>query len=149
MAITDIKALGQKMGEQEYRLPGWAPGEDFVCKLRRPTLTGMTAIAGFVPNPLMPVIASLFLPTGKKIDAIPQDQQSKAMQAMAQYALVEPTYEEIMAAGLELTDQQYASIYAFALGGAPALSTFRGIAGGKPGGDGADLQRGAVAAGGD
>lgn len=149
MAVTDVKRLGRKLVELEYHLPGWVPGEDFVCRLRRPTLTGMTAAVGFVPNPLMPVVASLFLPTGKKIDAIPQDQQSKAMQAMARYALVEPTFDEITEAGLELTDQQYAAIYAFALGGAAALDRFRGIAGGQPGGDGADLQHAAVTAGGD
>lgn len=147
--IQDIEALRAKYGVREYPLPGWEPGEDFIAKLRRPSLTDMTAVAGYVPNPLMGVIADMFMPTAKKVSKIPQDQQAKALQAMAKFALVEPTYDQLTEAGISLTDQQYNAIYTFTLGGATALARFRKFNGLKPGGDGADVPNAPVAPGGD
>ena len=149
MATTDIKALGRAMADQEYHLPGWEPGTEFICRLRRPTLAGMLTATGFVPNPLMPVVADLFMPTAKKIDAIPLDQQNKALVAIARYALLEPTFDQIAESGLELTDQQYSAIYAYALGGTAGLGNFRRLTGGKPHGDVSGVQHSAVKAGGD
>ena len=75
--ISNIDDLKGKYGIQEYALPGWDPGEDFVAKLRRPSLIDMTAAVGYVPNPLMGVVADLFIANRKQVDKIPRDQQSK------------------------------------------------------------------------
>lgn len=147
--ITSLEEIRAKYGIQEYALPGWEPGADFVCKLRRPGLTDMTAAVGFVPNPLMGVVADLFTPTGEKLKKIPRDQQSKGIQAIARYALVEPTYDQLAEAGIALTDEQYQAIYAFALGGAAALERFRTLVGREPGDHGANVSDPPVEAGGD
>jgi len=135
--ITDFEQIKARYGVQEYALPGWEHETDFVVRLRRPSLIGMTAAVGFVPNPLMSVVADMFTPTTKKLDKIDKAQQSKAIQAMAKYALVEPTYDQLTEAGVELTDEQYNAIYSFALGGAPALDRFRRMLGLEPRGNGA------------
>lgn len=147
--ITNIETIRSKHGIAEYRLPGWDADEEFVCKLRRPSATGLAAAVGHVPNPLLGVVAEMFMAGPKAVAKIPADQQAQALQAIARYALVEPTYDQLADAGVDLTDNQYHAIYAFALGGAIGLARFLAVVGFKPGGDGAGVPDAAVPAGGD
>lgn len=143
--MTDIMQAASRYAAREYALPGWGDEGDFVCKLRRPGLVAMAEAAGFVPNPLLPAIEELFFPAGKQIK-LPPEQQARALHEIARYALVEPTLEELNAAGLQLTDEQYLAIYAFALKGAEGLARFRGAVRGEPFGDGGDVRGAAVQA---
>ncbi len=145
--MTDIHLAARRYGAQEAALPGWEPGEDFVCRLRRPGLVAMARAAGFVPNPLIESIQELFFPAAGGARLAPE-QQAKALHEIARYALISPTMEEIGGAGLELTDEQYLAIYAFALKGADGMARFRRVLGGEPGGDGGGLRGEAVLSGG-
>jgi len=122
--VTDIIEAAKRYGAREYALPGWGPEAEFLCKLRRPGLVAMAEAAGFVPNPLLNAIDELFFPAGRQAK-LPPDQEAKALHAIARYALVEPTLDELGEAGLTLTDEQYLAIYAFALKGAEGLARFR------------------------
>ena len=147
--ITNVEDIRGKHGVQEYRLPGWESGEEFVCKLRRPSATGLAAAVGHVPNPLLGVVAEMFMAGPKAVAKIPADQQAQALLAIARYALVEPTYDQVAEAGIDVSDNQYHAIYAFALGGATGLARFLAIIGFKSRGDGADVSNAAVAPDGD
>jgi hypothetical protein len=147
--ITNFEELKNKYGNREYALPGWDFNSDFVCKLKRPSLVDMTAVVGFVPNPLMGTVADLFMPTTKKMEKMDQEKQARALQLMAKFALQEPTYDQLAEAGIALTDEQYNAIYAFALGGAAGLDRFRQLNRREPGNDGAAVSAAPVAAGGD
>ena len=144
--MTDILEAAGRYAAQEYALPGWGPEGDFVCRLRRPGLVAMAEAAGFVPNPLLPAIEELFFPAAKQVK-LPPDQQARALHEIARYALVEPTMDELSAAGLSLTDEQYLAIYAFALKGAEGLNRFRGAVRGEPLRDGGGVCDAAVEAG--
>jgi hypothetical protein len=146
MNFDELKVL---YGIREYALPGWELDSDFVCKLKRPSLTDMSATVGFVPNPLMGTVADLFMPTSKKLEKMEQEKQAKALQLMAKFALQEPTYAQLEEAGIALTDEQYNAIYAFALGGAAGLDRFRQLNRREPGNDVAAVSDAPVAAGGD
>jgi len=147
--VQDLKAK-YGYGAQEQQLPGWEKDVPFVCRLRRPQLTNMAEIAGFIPNPLLGTIDEMFFPTpGKKQAQASPEQRSKIMRLMAKYALVEPTLDELDQAGVELTDEQYAAIYLYALGGLDTLSRFRPAQRGLAGNDGSAVPRPAVEPGGD
>jgi hypothetical protein len=88
-------------------------------------------------------VEELFFPAGKQVK-LPPDQQAKALQAIARYALVSPTLDELNEAGLELTDEQYLAIYAFALKGAEGLARFRSGLRSEPRKDGGGVSCGAV-----
>lgn len=133
--MTDISEAVGRYAAREHALPGWGPEGDFVCRLRRPGLVAMAEAAGFVPNPLLPAIEELFFPAGRQVK-LPPEQQARALNEIARYALVEPSLDELSAAGLGLTDEQYLAIYAFALKGAEGLARFRGAVRGEPFGDG-------------
>jgi len=141
--MTDIQEAARRHGPREYALPGWEPGEEFSCRLRRPGLVSMAEAAGFVPNPLLAAIAELFFPAGPEA-RLPPDQQARALREIARYALAEPTLEALEETGLTLTDEQYLAIYAFALKGAEGLARFRGALRGQPGGDGGGVRPEAV-----
>jgi len=145
--MTDIQEAARRHGPREYALPGWEPGEEFSCRLSRPGLVAMARAVGFVPNPLIEAIQELFFPAAGGTRLAPE-QQAKALYEIARYALVSPTMEELTDAGLELTDEQYLAIYAFALKGADGMARFRRVLGGEPGGDGDGLRRAAVSTGG-
>lgn len=93
-------------------------------RVRKPTLYNM-ASTGVIPNPLLETVQQLFMASAKKIEKISLEKQANALIQMARYALVEPTLDDIVAAGLTLTDEQLLALYAFAIGGAAALAPFR------------------------
>ena len=93
-----------------------------------------------IPNPLLETVQQLFMASAKKIEKISLEKQANALIQMARYALVEPTLDDIVAAGLTLTDEQLLALYAFAIGGAAALAPFRQGVRQRPDGDGQDVQ---------
>jgi hypothetical protein len=141
--MTDIQAAACNHGAVLHALPGWGADDQFVCRLRRPGLVNLVSAAGFVPNPLLAAVEEMFFPSEKQ-PRLPIDQQARALEAIARYAMVEPTFDELTDAGLELTDEQFLAIYAFALKGADGLARFRDAMRGAPGGHGDDIPHKAV-----
>jgi len=127
LAITPLDEIRAANAAQEVELSGWEPGRPFVCRMRRPRLFEMAA-AGEIPNPLLPVVEELFMQNAAALSKRNVADQSRALLALAEMALVEPTVEEIHGAGAALTDDQLLEIYAFILGGAAALAGFRAAA---------------------
>lgn len=124
MAITSLDEIRAANAAQEVELSGWEPDKPFRCRLRRPRLYEMAA-AGEIPNPLLPVVEELFMQNTAALSKRSVDEQSKALLALADMALVEPTAAEIHEAGAVLTDDQLLEIYTFILGGAAILAGFR------------------------
>lgn len=121
--ITDLERMKQGGGPKEVTLSGW-DGEEITVLLRRPTLFNMAA-SGQIPNPLLPAAEALFMMNGSRITKNSLTDTAKALIEIARAALVKPTLEEMAEAGLELTDEQLNEIYAFVIGGAKRLETFR------------------------
>lgn len=124
MSVTSLDAIRAANAAQEITLSGWEGDEPFVCKARRPRLYEMAAV-GDIPNPLLPVVEELFMRNSAALSKRDIAEQSKALVALAELALVEPTVQEIHEAGASLTDDQLLEIYTFVLGGAAALAGFR------------------------
>lgn len=143
----NLAALAAKHGIQEIVLPGWDE-EPFVCKAKRPSVFNMAAM-GLIPNPLMDAVQAMFSGNRERVDAVPLDQQGKVAIQIARYALVEPTYAELEAAGIALTDEQLTNIYVFALGGARVLEPFRALLRGGVSGDGENVSNATEQVGGD
>lgn len=134
MSVTSLEAIRAANAVQEITLSGWEGAEPFVCRVRRPRLYEMAA-AGEIPNPLLPVVEELFMRNTAALAKRDVAEQSKALLALAELTLVEPTVNEIHEAGATLTDDQLLEIYTFVLGGAASLAGFREAARGAVGGD--------------
>lgn len=124
LKVTSIEQLKQAC-EAVVELPSFAEGTEFVAKLRRPSLMNMVK-TGKIPNQLLTYANSLFVKGGvnaQDLDALSGIMD--IMEIMCEACFVEPTYQEIKDAGIELTDEQMMFIFNYSQNGVRALSKFR------------------------
>lgn len=122
MAVTPMKKLTKIAQGVEVELPGFLSGETFTVRLRRPSLLAL-AKEGRIPNGLLSCVEELFN-TGSVARA---DLASLygVLELFAKATLVEPSYEELEEAGIQLTDAQLLFLYNFAQAGVTDLHRFR------------------------
>ena len=123
MAVTSIEKLKQLSQGQEVELQGWDE-EPFVCILKRPSLLGLVE-NGDIPNPLLHAAYILFNGSNDPKDQINLKEANDLYRIIAKAAMVNPTYQDIIDAGLELTDMQLLEIYRFTQLGVKSLISFR------------------------
>ena len=124
--ITKIEDLAGAKGT-EVALPGFTLGEQFTVKLRRPSLMRL-AQEGRIPNQLLGTAATLFN-EGMSKNMLDDGERFKELSDMviclAKAAMVDPSYDELDAAGIGLTDEQLFHIYMFTQKGVQMLDVFR------------------------
>ena len=103
-------------------IPGWF-GETVEVELKRPSILALAA-AGAIPNPLMKTAHKLFY-SGINPDGGDLAEEGRVLLEVAKAALVKPSFDELEAAGIELTDEQLIAIFQFTQLGAKALDRFR------------------------
>lgn len=126
-SITTIEQLKQYSSGVIVELPPFAEGQPFFAKLKRPSLLGMVK-QGKIPNTLLVRANELFVQDGTGFDPDEQDMMSQmfdVLELMAKETFVEPTYEQMKDAGVELTDEQMMFIFNYAQQGVRALESFR------------------------
>lgn len=127
--ITSIEELKKVAMGELVELPPFAEGTQFVVRLKRPSMMAL-AKSGRIPNALMDSAVQLFDNAKSKPakEMSKQDNMSKMYdlcKAMAEAALVEPTYKELEEAGIELSDAQLLAIFNYTQTGAKQLDSFR------------------------
>ena len=123
MAVTSIEKLKQLSHGQEVELQGWDE-EPFVCILKRPSLLGLVE-NGDIPNPLLHAAYILFNGSNDPKDQINLKEANDLYRIIAKAAMVNPTYQDVIDTGLELTDMQLLEIYRFTQLGVKSLISFR------------------------
>ena len=128
--VSKIEDLKKFAGGSEVELPGFVSDKPFNVILKRPSLLDM-AQAGVIPNPLLGIAAELFregvtksVSNGEKFKSMAQ-----VLQCVAEMALVEPSYQELKEAGIQLTDMQLLHIYDYVQTGVNTLKLFREMQG--------------------
>lgn len=127
--ITSIAQLSEYAKGQIVRLPGFAPNQPFVARLRRPSLMVLMK-NGKIPNSLLGEVSNLFGKGKEKnnetaVDPSRMSSMLGLMETLAEAALVSPTYEEIKSAGISLTDEQLTAIFNYTQGSIEDLKSFR------------------------
>ena len=123
MAVTSIEKLKKLSQGQEVELQGWDE-EPFVCVLKRPSLLGLVE-NGDIPNPLLHAAYTLFNEANNPKDQVNLKEANELYRIIAKAAMVNPTYDQVVEAGLELTDMQLLEIYRFTQLGVKSLISFR------------------------
>ena len=104
-------------------------------RVKRPSFYAM--IAGDAAlNPLIPELDKLFIRHDRSGHTSPGSSFAKALTRIARECLVEPSFDELTAAGVQLTDDQLVELSLYATEGAEALRSFRRRARGGAGADG-------------
>lgn len=125
--VTSLEDLKKYAKGVYAELPEFGPDQPFYAYISRPSLLSLTA-NGKIPNALLGIATSLFKNGSATISsAKPEDLQksTQVFHILAKAALVNPTYDEIKEAGLELNDEQLAFIFNYTQQGTKALETFR------------------------
>jgi len=105
-------------------LPPFGDGTPFIARVRRPSMLKLCK-EGVIPNSLLKQATSLFTSGNDSIDKISITEIYDICEIICMSALVVPTYEEVQAANLELTDEQVMAIFQYSQGGVKALENFR------------------------
>ena len=111
---------------QTVKIPGWC-GDFWQCELRRPSILALAA-KGAIVNPLMKTARKLFY-TGISPESGNLEEEGRVLIEIAKAAMVKPSFDELEAAGIGLTDEQLVAIFQFTQLGAKALDRFRGLSG--------------------
>lgn len=124
--VTSIADITRYAEGRVCELPGFASDQPFVARLRRPSLMAL-AKNGRIPNPLLKSVTELFEGGGQ---VVVKDDKKLAdiydlCNIFAEAALIEPSFEEIKAAGLQLTDEQLMFIFRYSQVGNEAAENFR------------------------
>lgn len=125
--ITNITELKQYAKGSVVELPPFAEDQPFIARVKRPSLLGMVK-SGKIPNSLISKTNELFSNSQEAFN--PDDDKMMSdmydiMELIVRETLVEPTYEQIKEAGLELTDDQIMYLFNYGQQGVKALETFR------------------------
>src|SRR5574344_817317 len=127
MNITSITDLQSYAGGTVVRFPDFAEGQPFVARVRRPSML-VLAKQGKIPNTLLSSAGELFSKGGAGMDADNENMLSDVYgicEVIARASLVQPTYDEIQQAGMELSDDQIMAIFNYTQNGVKALESFR------------------------
>lgn len=123
--VTSIEQLQEYAQGSVVELPPFAEGQPFVARLRRPSMM-VLAKSGKIPNSLMSTANSLFIQgsVDSKDEGTIKD-LFQILDVLCDACFVEPTYQQIREAGIDLTDDQYMFVFQYSQQGVKALDNFR------------------------
>lgn len=127
LKVTTIDDLQSYAGGALIKLPDFAEGQPFVARLTRPSML-MLAKDGKIPNELLASANELFTNGSKGLNKDDEKMLSEVceiMEAICRAAMKEPTYDDIIEAGLHLSDQQMTAIFNYTQTGVDSLKPFR------------------------
>lgn len=127
MNITTLSDLQSYAAGTIVRFPDFAEGQPFVARVRRPSML-VLAKQGKIPNTLLTAAGELFSKGGAGMDVTNENMLSDVYgicEVIARASLVQPTYDDIINAGMELSDDQIMAIFNYTQNGIKALESFR------------------------
>lgn len=129
LQVTPISSLVEYAKGDVVQLPPFAYGKPFVARLKRPSMMVLMK-SGKIPNSLLGAANSLF--GGTSSDKVEQDEDFYkdvlgVIECLAEASFVEPTWNDIKEAGIELTDEQLMFLFNYTQKGVRSLESFRTI----------------------
>ena len=125
LQITSLDQLAQYSQGQIVQFPDFGEGQPFVARIKRPSMLAL-AKTGKIPNSLLNTANGLF--AGKGINEKNKSALGDLFQILdviCEDCFLEPTYNDLKEAGVELTDEQLMFIFNYTQKGTKALETFR------------------------
>ena len=133
LKVTTFEDLQKYSQGVLVELPSFSESQPFVCRLKRPDLIDI--VTNDIPNELMGVAYKLFQPDEEKEKEQESETPEEAFELsrevkevferIAKAAMLEPTYEDVKNAGMELTMLQLTEIYNYVNLGVEKLKFFR------------------------
>lgn len=122
--VTSISQLNEYAKGQLVELPSFGEGQPFFARLRRPSMLAL-AKSGKIPNSLLATANRMFDSSlDNKNENMLKDFYT-VIETILEAAFVEPTYQEIKDAGVQLSDDQLIFVFNYTQQGVRALDQFR------------------------
>lgn len=123
--VTSINTLKGYMKGTLVQLPSFGEGQEFWARLKRPSMLAMIK-DGEIPNSLLDAANNLFAEGTQSLDGSGDTKQLfDVMDKLCEATFVEPTYQDIKAANIQLTDEQLIFVFSYTQNGVKALESFR------------------------
>lgn len=122
--VTSISKLNEYAKGQLVELPSFGEGQPFFARLRRPSMLAL-AKSGKIPNSLLATANMLF---DNSLDTKNENMLKDfytVIETILEAAFVEPTYQEIKDAGVQLSDDQMIFVFNYTQQGVKILDQFR------------------------
>ena len=124
--VTSIDELIKMSQGEVVELPPFIQGQKFIARMKRPSMMALIK-QGKIPNSLLRTANALF--TGKVEDEAEVDDEFLkdllgVIDILAEASLIEPSWQDIKSAGVELTDEQYMFIFNYTQKGLNDLQPF-------------------------
>ena len=122
--VTSISQLNEYAKGQLVELPSFGEGQPFFARLRRPSMLAL-AKSGKIPNSLLATANRMF---DSSLDTKSENMLKDFymdIETILESAFVEPTYQEIKDAGVQLSDDQLIFVFNYTQQGVRALDQFR------------------------
>lgn len=123
--VTTLQELLEYQKGQLVQLPDFAEGQPFFAMLRRPSMMALMK-SGKIPNDLVNTANRLF--NGRGMDEHKETAMADILgvfDVLCDATFVEPKYQDMKEAGIELTDQQLMAVFNYTQEGVKALESFR------------------------
>ena len=130
MEITTLDQLKSIKQTEIIELPSFEDGTPFIAEIKKPNMMQLLT-SGKIPNTLLSVAVEMFNgKTGEIMGKASDDIKTLKeligmMEILADASLVNPSYEDIKKADIQLTENQLMSILMYSQGGIKALENFR------------------------
>lgn len=129
LKVTDLSQILKVNEGEVVQFPPFNGNISFVARVKQPSLVKLIANGAF-PNELLGLAQSVFEGNEKVMQKEMKTQKGldrvyKTMEVLAESALIEPSYQELKEAGIELTDFQLSAIMAYCQRGVKILEHFR------------------------
>lgn len=128
--VTSFDDLVEIAKGELIELPPFSEGKPFFARLRRPSMLAMVK-AGIIPNELLTEANKLFAKGPGTVaregvsDPNMMNNMFVIMEEVCKASFVEPTYQQIVDSGVELTDEQQMFVFSYSQSGVKALKSFR------------------------
>ena len=122
--VTSISQLNEYAKGQLVELPSFGEGQPFFARLRRPSMLAL-AKSGKIPNSLLATANRMF---DSSLDTKNENMLKDfytVIETILEAAFVEPTYQEIKDAGIQLSDDQLIFVFNYTQQGVKILDQFR------------------------
>ena len=122
--VTSISQLNEYAKGQLVELPSFGEGQPFFARLRRPSMLAL-AKSGKIPNSLLATANRMF---DSSLDTKNENMLKDfytVIETILEAAFVEPTYQEIKDAGVQLSDDQMIFVFNYTQQGVKILDQFR------------------------
>lgn len=128
LTVTSFEQLQTYAMGQVVELPPFAEGMHFVARITRPSMIQMIRDGKFSNN-LLVSANELFVNSEAVANAVADKEKMNefydVLFSIVKESLLQPTYDEVKNAGLNLTDQQIMFIFNYVQHGVDSLTSFR------------------------